>query len=180
MKENKLKNAMRFYLLATQLKYKIRSGWDEKHWNVSKERIESIAEHVYGTCILAISLDSEFECHIDLNKVSLFLCCLSLTQEKPERRYLHIIVINQRLTFRLKYIKIWDAIILQMTRTTMWCLRAPKFSRWLQMVQKQPLTFGMNGIKVFMLMMRYLLKCLIMQKRMIPRKATFFKVFISF
>ena len=39
MKENKLKNAMRFYLLATQLKYKIRSGWDEKHWNVSKERI---------------------------------------------------------------------------------------------------------------------------------------------
>ena len=50
---------MRFYLLATQLKYKIRSGWDEKHWNVSKERIESIAEHVYGTCILAISLDSD-------------------------------------------------------------------------------------------------------------------------
>ena len=59
MKENKLKNAMRFYLLATQLKYKIRSGWDEKHWNVSKEWIESIAEHVYGTCILAISLDSD-------------------------------------------------------------------------------------------------------------------------
>lgn len=69
MEEVKLKNAMRFYLLATQLKYKIRSGWDENHWNVSKERIESVAEHVYGTCILAISLDSEFECHIDLNKV---------------------------------------------------------------------------------------------------------------
>lgn len=69
MEEMKLKNAMRFYLLATQLKYKIRSGWDEKHWNVSKERIESVAEHVYGTCILAISLDSEFECHIDVNKV---------------------------------------------------------------------------------------------------------------
>ena len=69
MKETKLKNAMRFYLLATKLKYKIRSGWDENHWNVSKERLESVAEHVYGTCILAISLDSEFECHIDLNKV---------------------------------------------------------------------------------------------------------------
>ena len=69
MKETKLKNAMRFYLLATQLKYKIRSGWNETHWNVSKERIESIAEHVYGTCVLAISIDSEFECHIDLNKV---------------------------------------------------------------------------------------------------------------
>ena len=69
MKETKLKNAMRFYLLATKLKYKIRSGWDENHWDVSKERLESVAEHVYGTCILAISLDSEFECHIDVNKV---------------------------------------------------------------------------------------------------------------
>ena len=69
MKETKLRNAMRFYLLATQLKYKIRSGWDENHWNVSKERLESVAEHVYGACILAISLDSEFECDIDLYKV---------------------------------------------------------------------------------------------------------------
>lgn len=30
MEGMRLKNAMRFYLLATQLKYKIRSGWDEK------------------------------------------------------------------------------------------------------------------------------------------------------
>lgn len=67
--EEKLKNAMRFYLLATQLKYKIRSGWDETHWNVSKERLESIAEHVYGTCILALSIDSEFETNLDINKV---------------------------------------------------------------------------------------------------------------
>lgn len=67
--EEKLKSTMKFYLLATQLKYKIRSGWDEKHWNVSKERIESIAEHVYGTCILALSIDSEFETHLDIDKV---------------------------------------------------------------------------------------------------------------
>ncbi len=67
--EERIKNAMRFYLLATQLKYKIRSGWDETHWNVSKERIESIAEHIYGTCILALSIDSEFETHLDIGKV---------------------------------------------------------------------------------------------------------------
>ena len=67
--EKRLDDAMRFYLLATQLKYKIRSGWDETHWNVSKERLESIAEHVYGTCILALSIDSEFETHLDINKV---------------------------------------------------------------------------------------------------------------
>lgn len=67
--EEKIKNAMRFYLLATKLKYKIRSGWDKNHWNVKSERIESIAEHVYGTCILAISLDSEFELNMDMEKV---------------------------------------------------------------------------------------------------------------
>lgn len=67
--EEKLKSVMRFYLLATQLKYKIRSGWDETHWNVSKERIESVAEHVYGTCILALSIDSEFEMNLDIDRV---------------------------------------------------------------------------------------------------------------
>ena len=67
--EEKLKNSMRFYMLATQLKYKIRSGWDKSHWNVSKDRVESIAEHVYGTCILALSIDSEFKTDLDINKV---------------------------------------------------------------------------------------------------------------
>ena len=67
--KKRLKSTMRFYLLATQLKYKIRSGWNETHWNVSKERIESIAEHIYGTCILALSIDSEFETHLDISKV---------------------------------------------------------------------------------------------------------------
>ncbi len=69
MDEKRIENAMRFYLLANTLKYKIRSVWDNKHWNVSSERLESIAEHVYGTCILAIGLDSEFKYEIDINKV---------------------------------------------------------------------------------------------------------------
>lgn len=69
MEQGKMRNATQFYLLATQLKYKIRSGWDENHWNVDSKRIESIAEHVYGTCILAIAIESEFECDIDLSKV---------------------------------------------------------------------------------------------------------------
>ncbi|MDD2391541.1 MAG: HD domain-containing protein [Bacilli bacterium] len=67
--ENKVENAMRFYLLATKLKYKIRSGWDDSHWNISSSRRESIAEHVYGTSILAISIDSEFDLNINLDKV---------------------------------------------------------------------------------------------------------------
>ena len=71
--EEKIRNAMKFYLLATKLKYKIRSGWDENHWNVDSKRIESIAEHIYGTLILAISLNSEFELEFDMEKVLMML-----------------------------------------------------------------------------------------------------------
>lgn len=69
MKDKDIKSLMDFYLLATRLKYKIRSGWDANHWNVSSDRIESVAEHVYGTCILAISLNSDNSFNIDMNKV---------------------------------------------------------------------------------------------------------------
>lgn len=67
--ESKIETALKFYLIATKLKYKIRSGWNEEGWNINSERIESIAEHVYGVSILAISLDSEFDFNIDINKV---------------------------------------------------------------------------------------------------------------
>lgn len=67
--EEKLQETMRFYLLATRLKYKIRSGWDEKHWNVKKERLESVAEHVYGALIFLMGLHSEINLDVDLFKV---------------------------------------------------------------------------------------------------------------
>ena len=67
--EDKIKKLMKFYLLATKLKYIIRAGWDKYGWNVKAERIESIAEHVYGVCILAISIDSEFDMNIDIERV---------------------------------------------------------------------------------------------------------------
>ncbi len=69
MNDEVCKRAIDFYLLATQLKYRIRSGWDSNHWAVSSERIESVAEHIYGTCILAIAMDSEYDFGIDINKV---------------------------------------------------------------------------------------------------------------
>lgn len=63
----KTENFLRFYLLATSLKHKIRQG--SIYWNVESDRRESVAEHVYDTCILAISIYSEFEVNINLNKV---------------------------------------------------------------------------------------------------------------
>ena len=69
--ENKIKNLLKFYLLATELKDKIRSGW--KVWNIDRQRVESVAEHIYGTCILAISIDYQFKLDIDLYKVIIML-----------------------------------------------------------------------------------------------------------
>lgn len=69
--DKKIKNLLKFYLLATELKDKIRSGW--KVWNIDRERVESVAEHIYGTCILAISIDSQFKLDIDLYKVIIML-----------------------------------------------------------------------------------------------------------
>ncbi len=67
MKE-KIKSSMRFYLLATKLKQVIRTGWDDTHWNIRGRR-ESVAEHVYGCLILAISLDSNFDLNLNVDKV---------------------------------------------------------------------------------------------------------------
>ena len=58
--DKKIETVMRFYLLATKLKYKIRSGWDNSHWNIDSDRLESVAEHVYGCCILALGINSEY------------------------------------------------------------------------------------------------------------------------
>ena len=65
----KEKRILDFYLQVCKLKYKIRSGWDERHWNVDSKRIESIAEHVFGTCVLAMATYQEYSKDIDLFKV---------------------------------------------------------------------------------------------------------------
>lgn len=69
----KIDTVMRFYLLATKLKYKIRSGWNSEHWNIDSDRLESIAEHVYGCLILALGIFSEYRYRIDINKVMTML-----------------------------------------------------------------------------------------------------------
>lgn len=67
MKE--ISDALRFYYLATELKNLIRKGWDETHWNITAERRESVAEHVFGTCILAITMKNRTKSNINLDKV---------------------------------------------------------------------------------------------------------------
>lgn len=71
MENDKITKMLRFYLLATELKDLIRKGW--KNWNIDRTRVESVAEHIYGTCILAMAIDSEFNLNIDVYKVVMML-----------------------------------------------------------------------------------------------------------
>lgn len=61
------KNVIEYYVLCNKLKNVIRTGWQD--WNISSERLESVAEHVYGVLMLAIAMYSEFDYKIDLTKV---------------------------------------------------------------------------------------------------------------
>lgn len=67
----KINKVLDFYILTNTLKDKIRSGVEL--WHISKDRLESVAEHVYGVSMLAIAIDSEYDCDIDIKKAVLML-----------------------------------------------------------------------------------------------------------
>lgn len=71
-------NVIEFYKIATVLKQVIRSGW--KQWNVRRERLESVAEHVYGTCMLAIAMASEFNYSVDIKRVVMMMAIHELEE----------------------------------------------------------------------------------------------------
>lgn len=64
---SKEENVVKYYVLCNSLKNVIRSGW--KAWNVKRDRIESIAEHIFGTQMLAIAMKSEYNYDLDIMKV---------------------------------------------------------------------------------------------------------------
>lgn len=66
-----VKNILDYYILTNKLKDTIRSGW--KVWNVKKIRLESVAEHVFGTCMLAVAIWSETLPPVNLSEVLLTL-----------------------------------------------------------------------------------------------------------
>ena len=61
------KNIINFYIITNKLKDKIRSGW--KQLKISSDRLESVAEHIYGCLMLAIAIDSEYKLELDMYKV---------------------------------------------------------------------------------------------------------------
>lgn len=74
----KIKNVLNFYILCNNLKDVVRTGW--KVWEVKKERVESVAEHIYGVQMLAIAMYKEFEYDIDIEKVLYMLAVHELEE----------------------------------------------------------------------------------------------------
>ena len=64
---NRVKNILDFYVLCNKLKDIVRTGW--KYWEVDRDRLESVAEHIFGVQILAIAIYSEYKYDIDILKV---------------------------------------------------------------------------------------------------------------
>lgn len=75
---SKEENVINFYVLCNKLKNLIRTGW--KYWDVQKDRIESVAEHIYGVQMLALAMKSEYEYDVDIMKVIIMLAVHELEE----------------------------------------------------------------------------------------------------
>lgn len=76
--KNKVKNVVDYYVLCNKLKNIIRTGW--QNWNVQRDRIESVAEHIYGVQQLAIAMWSQYGYDIDIFKVIFMLAVHELEE----------------------------------------------------------------------------------------------------
>ncbi len=68
---SKEENVVKYYVLCNKLKNVIRTGW--LYWNVTKDRVESVAEHIYGVQMLALAMKSEYQYDVDIMKVMYML-----------------------------------------------------------------------------------------------------------
>ena len=55
---SKEQSVINYYTLCNKLKDVVRTGW--LNWCVKRDRVESIAEHVFGVQMLAIAMKLEY------------------------------------------------------------------------------------------------------------------------
>ncbi|MBQ2947322.1 MAG: HD domain-containing protein [Bacilli bacterium] len=71
LNSKKAKKVVNYYVICNKLKNIIRTGWTV--WNVKRDRLESVAEHIYGVQMLALAMKSEYKYDIDIMKVIFML-----------------------------------------------------------------------------------------------------------
>ena len=67
----KEEQVIKYYVLCNKLKNIIRTGW--KNWHVQRNRLESVAEHIYSTQMLAIAMYNTYNYDIDFFKCILMI-----------------------------------------------------------------------------------------------------------
>ncbi len=75
------KNIINFYIAANNLKNVVRTGWKEV--NIPDEKIESVADHIYGCLVLSIAISSEKNLSLDMEKVFKMLIIKELKKVVP-------------------------------------------------------------------------------------------------
>ena len=67
MTNEEMQKIIDLHKLSCKLKKTLRTGWI--NWQVNEERVESVAEHIFGCCMLAVGIYSTKKLDIDINKV---------------------------------------------------------------------------------------------------------------
>lgn len=76
--KDKINSIIDYYKLCVKLKDTIRTG--PLVWNINRSRVESVAEHIYGTQMLAIAIYYQFGYTLDLKKVIYMLAIHELEE----------------------------------------------------------------------------------------------------
>ena len=100
MNRDSVKRVCEFYAITHKLKTLTRKGWEQ--WGIETDRVESVAEHIYGTMMLAFAINSEFGLGLNIEKLMYMLAfhelgeCVvgditpvdGITREEKEKREL--------------------------------------------------------------------------------------------
>ena len=105
-----IESVLHFYTLCNRLKDTIRSG--PLIWNIKRENVESVADHIYGTQMLAIAIYYQFNYEIDLKKVLYMLAIHELEEiELGDLVFYEIGEDEKRVKGRMACEKILDGMI---------------------------------------------------------------------
>ena len=136
-----LEKIIEFYSIASNLKNIIRTGWAEV--GIPTEKIETVAEHVYGCNLLAICISGEYKLNLNMEKVFKMLTIKELTKaitqeisvisgNKAENSRNIILSITEKLTSKDELLEIYDEYTAQETTEAKFALYVSKFESDLQ------------------------------------------------
>ncbi len=139
-----MENVINFYLEANKLKDVIRTGWKEV--GIPADKIESVADHIYGTMTLVIGIISELKGYsdIDFAKIYKMLFVKELVKAKTSERSVlskeekkeadreNIISMLEPLQIRDELLSLYDEAVAEETKDAKFVLYVSKLESDIQ------------------------------------------------